>query len=284
MQRIHVDDLAGHVLKKKGWNVLSIPAIATEDEEIPVGPGETYSRSKDEVLHADRESPETIKAIREQIGTVNFESQYQQRPVADGGILFKEEWIRFFNRETFDICSDNIVQSWDTASKTADNNSWSVCTTWVELNKRFYLLDVHRGRWEFPELKNEIIRMYRRWNPQQVIIEDASSGIALGQTLLRTTDLPIWGVPAKLDKETRFAEASIFFERGQVWFPDNAPWLDECVAELLAFPGGRFNDQVDSIVQYLLWMLERMPVRRRSIVTPITNYIDDFDFEMGELY
>ena len=95
MQRLHEDDLVGHVLKREGWEILSFPAIAASDEvhvvETPVGAKE-FRRREGEALHPERELLETLAQIRATIGAYNFAGQYQQTPAPAGGGIVKEAW------------------------------------------------------------------------------------------------------------------------------------------------------------------------------------------------
>ncbi len=50
-------------------------------------------------------------------------------------------------------------------------------------------------------------------------------------------------------------------EAGRVFFPKNAPWTADFLSEILAFPNGKFDDQVDSMTQFLIW--QRDGERRR---------------------
>ena len=59
------------------------------------------------------------------------------------------------------------------------------------------------------------------------------------------------------DKETRFAVQTDKIERGMVLIPRAADWLPEFKRELLAFPNGRHDDQVDSMTQFLDWIGRR---------------------------
>ena len=61
-QRVHADDLVGHVLETSGedWTVLELPAIAPESQTIQIGDDRIYQRSADELLHADRESVKMV--------------------------------------------------------------------------------------------------------------------------------------------------------------------------------------------------------------------------------
>ena len=89
MQRLHEDDLVGHVLEKEDWEVLTIPAIAVEDMTYQLGPRpeQIYSRQAGDLLHPDREPLEVLERIRRNLGSLNFSAQYQQNPMpAEGNV------------------------------------------------------------------------------------------------------------------------------------------------------------------------------------------------------
>jgi hypothetical protein len=97
MQRLHEDDLVGHVLGKEPWTVIRFPAIAEEDEThvIPALYGtRQFRRRAGEALHPDREPLETLYRIREALGEYNFAGQYQQAPAPLGGGLVKADWFK----------------------------------------------------------------------------------------------------------------------------------------------------------------------------------------------
>src|SRR3954470_12304866 len=90
MQRLHEDDLAGVLLRGSDeWTVLSLPAIAEQDERIPIGNGRFHHRHAGDVLHPEREPREVLEALRAQLGAEIFAAQYQQQPVAPGGAMIK---------------------------------------------------------------------------------------------------------------------------------------------------------------------------------------------------
>jgi hypothetical protein len=68
MQRLHEDDLAGHLLRRVSWQHLDLPAIAVEDSVIPIAPGKQITRRRDDLLHAARESKEALDRIESEIG------------------------------------------------------------------------------------------------------------------------------------------------------------------------------------------------------------------------
>ena len=77
MQRLHEDDLAGVLLRGSDeWTVLSLPAIAEQDEEISVG------MENSSPLHPEREPRNVLESLRAQLGAETFAAQYQQQPMA----------------------------------------------------------------------------------------------------------------------------------------------------------------------------------------------------------
>ncbi len=131
MQRLHEDDLTGHVMKQEPWEVVAFPAIAEDDEahqlETPGGP-RPFQRKAGEALHPAREPLAVLERVRATLGEQNFAAQYQQRPSPAGGGLIKPHWFRRYGERPQKF--DRIVQSWDTANTAGESSDWSVCTTW----------------------------------------------------------------------------------------------------------------------------------------------------------
>src|SRR5438477_8223186 len=102
MQRLHEDDLVGHVLAQEPWEVLSFPAIAEADEVHAIETiwrPRSFRRRQGEALHPDREPLEVLDRIRRTIGEYNFAGQYQQSPAPLGGGLVKAEWFKRYGEK-----------------------------------------------------------------------------------------------------------------------------------------------------------------------------------------
>jgi predicted phage terminase large subunit-like protein len=256
MQRLHQDDLVGHVLEQENWEVLSFPAIAVEDEkqvvETPFGEF-VFERHVGDVMDLRRESLETLLEIKRIIGEYNFASQYQQNPIsADGGIV-KREWLQYYDPAAPLPNFTRVLQSRDTANKSGELNDYSVCTTWGVYDGRYYLLGVLRKRLNYPELKRTVREEVRKYPRAGIIIEDRASGTQLIQDLKAEG---VYGIkpfdpPPGTDKIMRLHAQSAEFESGKVLLPSRAPWLDEYVNELTGYPGSKFDDQIDSTTQAL---------------------------------
>jgi predicted phage terminase large subunit-like protein len=263
IQRVHMDDLTGFLLSQSSeWELLSLPAIAEFDETVALGNGGSHRRRFGEAISPEREPAPVLEALKLQIGSDAFSAQYQQAPVPPGGAMVKRHWVRRYGDELPSPAEQLMtVQSWDTASKGGPDNDWSVCTTWIlTRRKRWYLLDVWRRRVDYPGLKAAAQELARRWNAQRVLVEDAGTGTALVQEL-RGVISGIIAVKPVGDKPSRMAVASAKFEAGQVFLPERANWLPDLDAELFAFPGGRHDDQCDSISQALCDGDRNMPMQ-----------------------
>ncbi|KRE16842.1 hypothetical protein ASE63_14020 [Bosea sp. Root381] len=257
MQRLHEDDLVGHVIGREDWEVVSIPAIETDARTYQLSdiPGHVYTRQPGEVLHEAREPLTVLEQMRRAQGSLTFSAQYQQAPIPPEGNIVKREWLRSY--DTRPKIFDFIVASWDTASTLSESADYSVGTIWGAKGLDFYLLDLVRERFEVPELKREIVRLSKAWDADQTVIEDTDIGRAIAQDLRRSGEWRAILRKPRYDKQTRFMMQSARFEAGQVHVPQEAPWLAGWLNELLAFPNGRNDDQVDSTSQALSYLTAR---------------------------
>jgi predicted phage terminase large subunit-like protein len=257
MQRLHEDDLAGHLIRQRGWDHLDMPAIALEDEIIELGHNRSHVRRVGDVLHPERESREALEAIKAEVGSLLFSAQYQQRPVPVEGNLMRRSWFKTYDTLPASSSGTKIVQSWDVAMITGGQNDYSACTTWLTHGHDAYLIHVYRGRLEYPDLRRKVIALATEYRATTVLIENAGPGMNLLQDLRDTMPFgmtrPI-GVKPEGCKIDRMAAQSAKIEAGHVYLPNSAPWLGEFLTELLSFPNGRHDDQVDSVSQFLRWL------------------------------
>jgi len=262
MQRLHEDDLVGHVLAQEGWEILSFPAIAEADEvhRIETIWGEQcFRRRQGEALHPDREPLDTLDRIRRTIGEYNFAGQYQQSPAPLGGGLVKAEWFKRYRENERPERFDRIVQSWDTANKATELSDFSVCTTWGVKGKDLFLLAVFRRRLEYPALKRAVREQLSLFGANEVLIEDKASGTQLIQELIADGCHGVTRYQPTTDKIMRLNSQTGVIENGFVHIPETAPWLAEYLHEITVFPKGKHDDQVDSTAQFLDWYKKPFP-------------------------
>lgn len=258
MQRLHMDDLVGHLLERGGWEVLSLPAIAEAVEEFSYDTAighRRHIRQHGDLLHPERESRAVLDELRRNLGGYAFAGQYQQAPVPAGGGMVKDKWWGVYQEppEKFDL----VIQSWDTANTANELSDYSVCTTWGKKGLNFYLLHVYRKRLNYPDLKRVVRDLGDQFKPARILIEDRASGTQLLQELKEAGVYAATPVKPEGDKIMRMSAQSAKIESGFVWLPAFAPWLADYRSELSAFPLSKFDDQVDSTSQALAFLSGR---------------------------
>jgi predicted phage terminase large subunit-like protein len=248
--RWKTDDLSGRLLKLQGsiksdkWEILEFPAI------LPSGGP----------LWPEYWKLEELEAVKHTIGLQKWNAQWQQTPTADEGAILKREWWQRWKPEEPPLV-EYIIQSYDTAYSKKETADYSVITTWgvfvpdQDSGPNIILLDVKKGRWDFPELKRIAREEYKNWNPDNVLIEAKATGITLQQEL-RRVGIPVTmyspgGRRAGQDKISRANSIAPILESGMVWAPETE-WADELIEECAAFPNGDHDDMVDSTTQALM--------------------------------
>jgi len=254
MQRLHEDDLVGHVVSTEPWKIIRFPAIAEEDEvhliENCYG-NRRLERKTGQALHPEREPLEVLNRIRQTVGEYNFAGQYQQAPAPLGGGLVKIGWFKTYTESERPAKFDCLLQSWDTANKVSELSDYSVCTTWGIKDNHIYLLDVRRERLGYPDLKRAVMEQARAFKPQTILIEDRASGTQLIQDLIREGVHAVKKYESSMDKTMRMNSVTSTIENGFVHLPEKAPWLNDYLHELATFPNGKHDDQADSTSQAL---------------------------------
>lgn len=239
--RWHEMDLIGRLQESQmGWKTISFPAIAEEDEPL---------RKKGEPLWPEKYDLEQLDLIKRQVGEREWASLFQQRPAPREGAIFKKEYWSWYDPSNFIQVTpwNQIFQSWDTGVSVKKDSARSCCTTWgLGPGGFIYLIDVWKGKLEFPDLKRKAIELARVWQPRTIWVEEQQTGGPLIAELKRNTEIPIKGVRLRGDKEVRAEAVSAIVESGKVKLPLGRPWVDDYVNELASFPAGKYADQVDS--------------------------------------
>ena len=250
MQRLHESDMSGYIIEGKSEMDFEHLKIAALDEN-------------DEALWPWKHTTEELRRMRDSDNSVvrkTFWTQYMQEPAPEDGEVFKAEWFKnryqlIIPRET----TEQLIHSWDTATKTGEHNDPSACTVWRIFRGNAYLEEVINKRLEYPDLKRKLVEMAERDNPNAILVEDKQTGMALIQDVKamgRWNIIPIGTKQVserKQDKETRARRVTLHFEAGRIIIPENAHWLHEFEKQMLLFPNGKHDDIVDSVSQFINW-------------------------------
>ena len=233
MQRLHELDPSAFLMEGGSgeyWHSIIIPIL--DENDNPIWPEKFSKEDLEKLKKAD---------------PYFFQSQLMQSPTPIGGGIFKDEYWRFY-KDLPVIVSKRIFG--DTALKTKEHNDYSVFQCWGKSKEgQIYLLDQVRGKWEAPELAIQAKAFYNKHNVgyahvNAFKIEDKASGTGLIQTLKRE-GLPIVAIPRDTDKVTRANDSVGLLASGNVYLPEDAPWLTDYLAEFSIFPNAKHDDQVD---------------------------------------
>jgi predicted phage terminase large subunit-like protein len=251
MTRWHLRDLTGKIIKSStqrdgvdDWELIEFPAL------MPSG----------NALWPEFWSEKELLALRNELPAPKWEAQYQQQPTSEGGALVKREWWKRWEQERPPQC-EFIIQSWDTAFLKTRRADYSACTTWGVFYQpdddgatrpNIILLDAHKERLEFPELKKMAMDFYNEWQPDACIIEAKAAGAPL------VFEMRAMGVPVSEytpsrgnDKIARVNAVADLFASGVVWCPETR-FGEMVIEEFASFPVGEHDDLVDSSTQALL--------------------------------
>ena len=263
-QRLHTRDLTGHLLDGpdgKRWTHLCIPMEAPERKTFafPISMKE-FTREEGALLNPMREGAAELEEHRARLGLYGYAAQFQQNPLPPGGGIFKTSYFRLWPRldrngnEQFEELPkfDRIAQSWDTALKANETNSFTVCTTWGVCDFGYFLIHVLRKHLEFPEMMHAMRELAGEYKPDAILVEDKASGQSAIQELRRTT-LPVIAIHVDADKVARARAAAPTAEAGKIWIMRNALWSRAYIDELTHFPKVEFSDQVDSTTHFINW-------------------------------
>ena len=219
MQRLHEDDLSGRLLRQGDWRHLKLQARATEDMEIPIGPGLLHRVQVGDLLHPTFLPAHWLDRQKIDMGSAAFGAQYDQQPMPAEGNLIKNGWLRYCDQPPLN--TGRVVLSLDTATKESTEADFSACTVWLEAEGKHHLVQVWREKVDFPKLRRKVLDMIDFYRPAAILIEDAGSGSALIQELQRV-GVPAIACKAKDAKEVRVSTASPSLEAGLMWLPKDA--------------------------------------------------------------
>lgn len=245
LTRWHHDDLAGRLLAQEGheWEVISLPALAEENDMLGREVGEPLWSE----FGFNKEW--AAKKIVE-VGTRTWNSLFQQRPSPESGDTFKREWIKYYR--ALPELEEQII-SVDASFKDKKGSDFCVIQVWGKQGANKYLIDQVRDRMNFPQTV-QAIRGVAAKHPlaHAKLIEDKANGTAVIDYLKNEISGMI-AIEPKGGKEVRASAVSPQWEAGNVYLPhpNQAPWINDFVEELLQFPNGKHDDSVDSMTQAL---------------------------------
>jgi len=269
-QRLAENDLPGYLLKEYGddWVHINLPMRYEEGAmKATVLGGFDPRKEEGELLCPELFDEEKVRELESTMGPYFAAGQLQQRPAPSTGGIFQRPLFLYYRQEETKhgpvfVLTDReqkqrtvlardcmFFQTVDTAMKVKQTNDYTVCTTFVLTPQPFALLvhDVFRARLVVPEQYAAIMRERTRYPVKMQAVEDRQSGTGIIQEGMRN-GTPFFPLQPDVDKVTRCVPLTILYQNGMVYHraAAQAPWLEAFETELLLFPNGEYDDQVDT--------------------------------------
>jgi hypothetical protein len=142
MQRVHQGDLAGYLEEQGGFEILNLPAIATQTKTYELGAGRTYVRQQGELLHPSHEPESVLLELKREMGPIAFSAQYQQSPIPPGGTIIKRKWLASYDHAPAYQRGDHIIMSWDVALSEEEKGDYFACVVLLRRKRLIPLTQV----------------------------------------------------------------------------------------------------------------------------------------------
>ena len=268
MTRWSDNDLAGKLLAEMArdgerWEIVKYPAIAEEDE--------TY-RDKGEALHPERYDLAALRRIERAVGPRDWSALYQQNPVPDTGAYFTTAMLNYYSPAELDHKSLRFYQAWDLAIGKNDRNDFTAgVTVGIDRLDNIYVVDMVRDKLDGGQIVEKILDSYQLWRPSMVGIEKGHIESAIGPFLKkRVAERKLYEAffydlrTGRRDKEARARAIQGRMQQGKVFLPRGGAFTNALVGELLRFPSGEHDDQVDALAWIGLMMAEFNSVKNSS--------------------
>jgi predicted phage terminase large subunit-like protein len=288
MQRLHTEDLSGHVLEQGGYEHLCLPTEFDPQRRCVTVLGRDPRESPGDLLFPQLFPVEAINQIKREMGAAEYAGQHQQSPSPAGGGIFKTYWWKYWQPKGARLSPvmvhmehgqtkaieavelpdrvDQIIQSWDCSFKDLTDSDYVVGQVWAINGADKFLLDCVRARMDLPKTLQAVRTLSNKWPRAELkLVEDKANGSAVIQMLGREIS-GLVPVEPEGGKIARAHAVSPQVESGNVYLPhpSHAAWVDSLIQECTEFPKGANDDQVDALTQALHRLANKSRANIRS--------------------
>jgi predicted phage terminase large subunit-like protein len=260
MQRLHEEDLTGHLLKKGGWDHLCLPMVAEEETLLQKGTVRKV-RQVGEYLHPERMGDAEIEREKNSLGPYGFSGQYQQSPSPEGGGEFRKDWIQYYDTLTLSTLNKYILV--DPANSKAKSSDYTaICVIGVGPDQNIYVIDWIRDKLNVRERADALFDLHAKYRPLGVAYE--KYGMQTDSDWLRVEmehrnyRFHITEVGGSITKEARIRRLIPYFYNSKIYLPralykanyenKQVEIIDQFIhQEYLTFPVGLHDDMLDAL-------------------------------------
>jgi len=248
MQRLHEDDMTGHLLPRRNWEHICFPMYyeTTRVDEPNWKPDPRDHRTEPgEILWPSLLPLDILEEKEIDLGPYGVAGQFQQRPAPEGGGLFKRAWFKYL--DALPLTFVKAVRGWDTAG-TDNAGDYTVGVKMLEFEKGFIVADVQRDQLD-PDEVDSLIESIAVTDGRECAIREEKEGGASGVAVIKARTRMLQGfdyegVTIGKDKIIRSRPYRSQCKAGNVYLL-RADWNEAYLTELCGFPTASKDDQVD---------------------------------------
>jgi len=238
--RMHEDDLSGRLLAQQAsggdvWHVVELPAINDDGE----------------ALWPDAYPIEALERIRRNSQPRFWSALYQQRPAPEEGDYFKVGWLKTYTK--LPPRAEMQVYGGSDYAVTADGGDFTAhIVVGLDSDGRMYVLDLWRKQASSDIWVEAFCDLVKEWKPLGWAEEKGQIASGVGPLIdtrsrARQAFVAREQFPTRGDKAVRAQSIRGRMALEGLYLPESAPWLAELRSELLHFPAGKHDDQVDAL-------------------------------------
>jgi predicted phage terminase large subunit-like protein len=261
----HTDDVPNRLKRMNEENpaalpqpfvFINIPAQAEEDDPLGRRPGEWLwcKDQQDDGFYSILD----YETKRNALPPSHWSALYLGKPLDQmGDYISEDQFTRYerppINRVGYEPEWVKTVISVDSASKGKERSDYTVILVFrVRVDGVHCLVDVWRDKKPLETVIRTLARLMRHWQANHAIVEDTGMGAQILENYQGKMPCPMvpYTPSGRGSKDYRFDAAAPWITSGRVQFPQKAPWLTDFINELVAFPNGSYDDQVDAFSQY----------------------------------
>ncbi len=182
-----------------------------------------------------------------------FSSQYMNDPIDSLNQIFKKEYFKTYDRRPDRLYISMTIDPAISEKQSSDN--FAINVAGMDENYRIYVLDTLKGHWKVAESIDNIFTTYQKWKPSAIGLETVAYQKALKSWLEekmreRGIYFPITELRRSTNetKEFRIKALEPFYRDGMIY---HAPWMKSLEEELLQFPKGKHDDEIDALASQL---------------------------------
>jgi predicted phage terminase large subunit-like protein len=269
--RWHLDDLAGRIIEHaqaggEPIRIVSLPAIAGEDDPLGRKPGEYLWDEP-----AGYDYAKSLKARKKELAPVEWSALYQQSPIPDSGDFFKREWFKYYDALPAGVRKYG-ASDYATKADEGDFTVHGVCA--VDSDGNIYIDDIWRAQtttdvWIDVMLDMATGHNVFQWGEEQGQIIKSVGPFITRRMAERNIHFHRQQFTSASDKPTRAQTIRGRMSQGKVFIRRHAVWRLAFEAELLSFPAGKTDDQVDMLSLFGRMLDKMYPPKKSPTPLPV---------------